>query len=85
MKINQELNQQILTRNVADIIIRKELEAKLSSGQKLRIKFGIDPTGAYLTLGHMVVMRKLREFQQAGHEVILLFGNFTAQISRQKH
>lgn len=80
MEINKDLNQQILTRNVADIVVRKELEAKLNSGQKLRIKFGIDPTGAYLTLGHMVVMRKLREFQEAGHEIIFLFGNFTAQI-----
>ncbi len=80
MKINKELNAQILTRNVADIVVRKELEAKLNSGKPLRIKFGIDPTGAYLTLGHMVVIRKLREFQQAGHEIILLFGNFTAQI-----
>lgn len=80
MEINKDLNKQIMTRNVADIAIRKELEAKLASGKKLKVKFGIDPTGAYLTLGHMVVMRKLREFQEAGHEIILLFGNFTAQI-----
>ncbi|MCC6643873.1 tyrosine--tRNA ligase [Candidatus Peregrinibacteria bacterium] len=80
MEVNKKLIQRILTRNVSEVVIRKELESKLLSGKKLKIKFGIDPTGAYLTLGHMVVMRKLREFQEAGHEIYLLFGNFTAQI-----
>jgi tyrosyl-tRNA synthetase len=80
MKANKDLIKQILTRNVAEVVVREELEEKLSSGKKLKIKFGIDPTGAYLTLGHMVVMRKLKEFQDAGHEIYLLFGNFTAQI-----
>lgn len=80
MEVNKQLIKKILTRNVSEVFTPKELEAKLMSGKKLKIKFGIDPTGAYLTLGHMVVMRKLREFQEAGHEIYLLFGNFTAQI-----
>lgn len=80
MEVNKQLIKKILTRNVSEIFTPKELEQKLMSGKKLKIKFGIDPTGAYLTLGHMVVMRKLREFQEAGHEIYLLFGNFTAQI-----
>jgi tyrosyl-tRNA synthetase len=80
MPVNKDLIHQILTKNVAEIVIRQELEEKLLSGKKLRIKFGIDPTGAFLTLGHMIVARKLREFQDAGHEIYLLFGNFTAQI-----
>lgn len=80
MKVNKDLIKSILTRNVAEVVVREELEKKLLSGKKLRVKFGIDPTGAFLTLGHMVVMRKLKEFQDAGHEIYLLFGNFTAQI-----
>lgn len=80
MAVDKELVKRILSRNVSDIVVKSELEKKLLSGKKLRIKFGIDPTGSFLTLGHMVVIKKLREFQQAGHEIFLLFGNFTAQI-----
>jgi len=71
---------EILNRGVAEINIRKDLELKLKSNKKLRIKFGIDPTGFDLTLGHAVVLRKLKQLQNAGHHIILLFGNFTAQI-----
>jgi tyrosyl-tRNA synthetase len=80
MEVNKSKVQRILTHNVSEIIVKKELEKKLLSGKKLKIKFGIDPTGTFLTLGHMVVIRKLKELQDAGHEIILLFGNFTAQI-----
>ncbi|MCC7432498.1 tyrosine--tRNA ligase [Candidatus Peregrinibacteria bacterium] len=80
LPVNTQQIKEILSRNVAEVVIKKELEAKLLSGKQLRIKLGIDPTGAYLTLGHMVVIRKLREFQIAGHQIVLLFGNFTAQI-----
>ncbi len=71
---------ELLTRGVVDIIVREDLEKKLQSGKKLRIKFGIDPTGAELHLGHTVPLRKLRQFQDAGHQVILLIGGFTATI-----
>lgn len=70
----------ILEKGVADVIVRKELEEKLTSGKKLRVKLGIDPTGADLHLGHMVPLRKMRQFQDAGHTAVLLFGNFTGQI-----
>lgn len=80
MVVNKQNVERILDHNVADIIIRDELKKKLLSGKKLRIKFGIDPTGTFLTLGHMVVIRKLKELQDAGHTIILLIGNFTAQI-----
>jgi len=70
----------LLERGVSDVIVREELEKKLKSGKKLRIKLGIDPSGADLHLGHMVVIKKLREFQEAGHHIMLLFGNFTGQI-----
>lgn len=72
--------QEILTRGVAEINVRENLEEKLNERKKLRVKFGIDPTGFDLTLGHAVPLRKLKQFQDAGHHIILLFGNFTAQI-----
>lgn len=70
----------LLIRGVAEIPTKKELESRLENGEKLRVKFGIDPTGVDLTLGHAVVFRKLAEFQRAGHQIILLFGTFTAKI-----
>ena len=73
-------NKTLLERGVAEVIVREDLEKKLASGKKLKVKLGIDPSGADLHIGHMVVIRKLREFQLAGHEIHLLFGNFTGQI-----
>jgi len=70
----------LLNKSVVDVIVKKELEEKLKAGKKLKVKFGIDPSGSYLTLGHMVPVRKLGEFQKDGHEINLIFGNFTAQI-----
>ncbi len=70
----------LLKRGVADVIVHDDLEKKLKSGKQLRIKLGIDPTGFDLTLGHAVVLRKLRQFQDAGHHIILLFGTFTGKI-----
>ena len=70
----------LLSRGTVDVIVREELEKKLKSGKKLRVKLGIDPSGADLHIGHMVVIKKLREFQLAGHHIQLLFGNFTGQI-----
>jgi len=75
----QKINQ-LLNRGTVEVQIKADLEKKLNSGKKLNIKFGIDPTGSDLHLGHMVVVRKLREFQQLGHNIQLLFGNFTGQI-----
>ena len=70
----------LLGRGVVDVIVKEALEQKLKSGKKLKVKLGIDPSGADLHLGHMVVVKKLREFQAAGHHIQLLFGNFTGQI-----
>lgn len=70
----------LLDRGTVEVIVRKDLEEKLKSGKKLRVKLGIDPSGADLHIGHMVVIKKLREFQQEGHHIHLLFGNFTGQI-----
>lgn len=70
----------ILTRGVHDITVRKDLERKLASGKKLRIKHGVDPTTNDLHLGYAVVYRKLRAFQELGHTVIFLIGDFTGRF-----
>lgn len=80
MKTDSSTLQIILEKGVSDVIVKKELEAKLKSGKQLRVKLGIDPTGSDLHLGHMVPLRKLQQFQEAGHQVVLIFGNFTGQI-----
>ena len=78
-----DLDQKItrlLTHQVAEAIERASLEKKLRSGKKLRIKLGADPSRPDLHIGHAVVLRKLREFQDLGHTVIFLIGDFTARI-----
>ena len=70
----------ILERGVEEVIVKTHLETALKSDRKLRVKFGIDPTSPDLHLGHAVVLRKLRQFQDAGHKIILIIGDFTAQI-----
>ena len=71
---------QILTRGVANLISEKELLAKLERGKPLRAKLGVDPTSPDLHLGHSVVLKKLRQFQELGHQAVLIIGDFTAQI-----
>src|ERR1035437_9156945 len=70
----------LLTRGVDQIIGREELEEALKAGRKLRIKFGVDPTRPDLHIGHAVVLRKLRQFQDMGHTVIFLIGDYTTKI-----
>jgi len=72
--------KELLTRGVEEVLIKEDLEKKLLSGRSLRIKFGIDPTGSVLHLGHAVILRKLKEFQDLGHQIIFLIGDFTARI-----
>ncbi len=79
MKSKDILND-LLTRNVEDLIVRSELEKKLKSGKKLRIKLGIDPTGSKIHIGHATTLWKLRQFQDLGHKVTFVAGTFTAQI-----
>jgi tyrosyl-tRNA synthetase len=62
------------------IIGKEELIKKISSGAKLKVKFGVDPTRPDLTFGHLVVFNKLKQFQDAGHDTILLIGDYTARI-----
>jgi len=70
----------LLKRGVAEVIIEGEMIELLRSGKKLRLKFGLDPSAPDIHLGHMVVFRKLRQFQELGHQVILIVGDWTAQI-----
>jgi len=70
----------LLKRGVAEIIIEEEMIALLRSGRKLRLKEGFDPSFPDIHLGHMVTLKKLRQFQELGHKVILIVGDWTAQI-----
>jgi len=73
--------EELLTRGVENIYPnRKFLEEKLKNGEKLTLYLGIDPTGPCLHLGHAISLMKLRQFQQLGHQVIMLIGSFTAMI-----
>ena len=69
-----------LTRNAVDVLPEGRLEEQLKSGKALRVKLGIDPTTADIHLGHTVVLENLAEFQRAGHTVVLIIGDFTAQV-----
>src|SRR3989338_2315235 len=80
MKIDEEKIKEVLTRNVEKMIGQEELERKLRSGRRLRIKHGVDATSSLLHLGHAVNFWKMREFQELGHKVIFLIGDFTTQI-----
>jgi tyrosyl-tRNA synthetase len=73
-------NWEKIKRGSAEIISEPELQAKLKKGKPLKIKLGVDPTAPDLHLGHLVVLRKLRTFQDLGHQIQFIIGDFTAQI-----
>jgi tyrosyl-tRNA synthetase len=70
----------VLNRAVAEIIVRDELVQLLRAGKKLRLKEGFDPSAPDIHLGHMVTLRKLRQFQELGHQIVLIVADWTAQI-----
>ena len=70
----------LLTRGVAEVIVEAELRDKLASGKKLRLKMGFDPSSPNLHVGHAVGLRKLRQFQELGHIVVLIVGDYTARV-----
>jgi len=76
----QEKIKELLERGVDEVIEKEHLKKRLLRGDKLRVKFGIDPTGSELHLGHLVPFRKLKQFQKLGHQVIFLIGDYTAKI-----
>jgi tyrosyl-tRNA synthetase len=70
----------LLKRGAAQIINEEELREKLALGRPLRVKLGVDPTTSDIHLGHTIVLRKLRQFQDLGHQAILIIGDFTGMI-----
>src|SRR5579872_151190 len=78
MTVEAQLAQ--LCAGTAQVVPQDEFLKKLSSGKKLKIKLGMDPTSPDLHLGHAVVLSKMKQFQDLGHEVIFLIGDFTARI-----
>ncbi|NOK59648.1 MAG: tyrosine--tRNA ligase [Chloroflexi bacterium AL-W] len=71
---------QLLTRGVAEVLVEQELRKKLQSGRPLRLKQGFDPSRPDMHIGNAVGLRKLRKFQEHGHQVVLIVGDWTAQI-----
>src|SRR5467141_1110836 len=70
----------LLKKGAAQIISEAELREKLALGRPLRVKLGVDPTSADIHLGHTIVLRKLRQFQDLGHQAVLIIGDFTGMI-----
>src|SRR6266566_539706 len=82
MTIDEQL--EFLKKGTVDLIreedLRKKLERSAKTGKPLRVKLGLDPTAPDIHLGHTVVLHKLRQFQELGHHVILVIGDFTGMI-----
>src|SRR3989338_3841761 len=72
--------EEVLTRGVHEVFTKEELQKKLLSGKQLHFKLGTDVTGSFLHLGHSVIHRKLRDFQELGHKVTLIIGDFTTLV-----
>ena len=79
MKNNNRINQ-LLTRGVEEVIDKTDLEKKLKKNKPLRIKLGIDPTSPNIHIGRAIPLLKLRDFQELGHKIILIIGDFTGMI-----
>jgi len=76
----EKLVEEVLNRGVEDIIDREHLKEALLSGKQLRVKFGVDPTSPNLHLGRAIPIRKMKAFQDLGHKIVIIVGDFTAQI-----
>lgn len=77
---NQQKIDELLSRGVEEVIHQESLKKKLESGKQLRIKLGIDPTSPHLHLGRAIPLLKLRDFQELGHQVVFIVGDFTGVI-----
>lgn len=82
MTTSSELQESLqhIQRGAVDVLLLQDLERKLASGRSLRVKAGFDPTAPDLHLGHTVLLNKMRQFQDMGHQVIFLIGDFTGMI-----
>ena len=72
--------EDVLRRGVEEIIIEREFIERLDSGSPMRLKMGFDPSAPDIHIGHAVGLRKLRQLQELGHKVVLIVGDWTAQI-----
>lgn len=80
MSSKEQKIEELLTRGVAEVIDKEHLKKRLLSGEKLRVKLGIDPTSPDIHLGRSVVLLKLRDFQELGHKIVFIVGDFTGVI-----
>ncbi|RYD26896.1 MAG: tyrosine--tRNA ligase, partial [Verrucomicrobiaceae bacterium] len=78
--VTPEEQLSILTAGTAKVLSEKELLEKLRLGRPLRVKLGLDPTTPDIHLGHTVVFEKMRQFQELGHQIVIIIGDFTATI-----
>lgn len=78
--VDENKIEHLLNNGVESVLVKENLREKLLSGKRLKVYLGIDPTGPTLHMGHAIPMLKLKEFQDLGHQVILLMGDFTAMI-----
>src|SRR3712207_221282 len=78
--MNDRSGLEAIYRNAVDVIPRETLDRRLRSGERLRVKLGIDPTAPDIHLGFVVVLKKLREFQDLGHTAVLVIGDYTARV-----
>ena len=74
---NEAKIDELLSRGVAEAIVKEKLKEKLMSGKQLRIKLGIDPTSPHIHIGRAVSLLKLRDFEELGHKIVLIVGDFT--------
>src|SRR5579864_6255257 len=77
-KIQEAL--ELISRGTQEILLKEELVERLKAGKPLRVKVGFDPTAPDLHLGHTVLLNKMRQFQDLGHEIVFLIGDFTGMI-----
>ena len=80
MKLDAQEQMRVIRRGAVEILLEEELLRKLSRGKPLKIKAGFDPTAPDLHLGHTVLLQKMKQFQDLGHEVVFLIGDFTGMI-----
>lgn len=80
IKATSQKISEVLTRGVEEVIVREHLQEALASGKPLRIKHGVDPTSPDIHLGRAVQLLKLRDFQELGHKIVFIVGDFTGQI-----
>ena len=73
-------NWKLITRGIEEVLTEDDLTAKLESKKQLTVKVGFDPTAPDLHLGHTVILNKMRHFQELGHKVVFLIGDFTGRI-----